>query len=358
MIANLGTLPVSSINIGLAGSLVGLTAEIAKLQAELTGIASALETQLTFSSNFPPNLAGYAVQFTTAFDPTWMAALFSPANWATLNTDANADLVLQLGFVDGQLAITTPLVEGLEVGVSAGALTGWTYSGRARGFGTELTAATVNGFAGIHPDTQIDAIIIATANFASWQAFGEGFLVGTSDDEDLGASTSRERLQGMGVLNGGNWNGGVDQILSPLRIFLAELEGRKSAIEYQLEVTVGLNLPDPGEIIDFGLTLDLEAALESMVTVQTDLDLQVTGLNAKIDALFDLIFDLTVQLSAGGITVWSYSGRAGSLGAEFAPEVDDGLPGAGDASSSTYGIAIATALPSAWVDFGNITITG
>ncbi len=350
----LGTLPISATNLGLAATPPGFTAQVAKLTADLAKLADALAAQVTVQTALPPDPT-FLLALQNQLDPTTLALVF--AQWPTLNADANTDLVAELAFIDAQLLILEGITVPLQVGVDAGSLAGWTYSGQARGFGTELEAATVNGFGGVDRNANVDAIIVAAADFSAWGSFSGGFNTGTSDDENLGSVTTQTKLQSLGVLSGGQWNTGVVDALRPLFEIQAVLEGLSATLTAQIELTLGIGLPDPGDIVDFGLTIDLGAALDNLVNVQTDLGATFDAISLKITALEVLLGELNAVLAVGGLSVWSYSGRAGGLGADFAPQVQDGLPGVGSALAPAYGVVVASQSPTAWADFGQIFIT-
>ena len=160
----------------------------------------------------------------------------------------------------------------------------------------------------------------------------------------------------MGVLGGAEWNTGVLDIYARIELLLLELQALKASIQAQIELSLGLNLPDPTVIVEAGLAIDLDLALENIINVQVDLTAQLELFQLRIDLILELIAELNAQLSAGGLTVWSYSGTAGQLGAEFATAIADGLPNAGGPNAPAYGLAIACASPSAWASFGNIFI--
>lgn len=352
-----GSLPVSSVNLGLAASINGLTAEIARLGIDLDKFTGALSLQADITSALPPDPT-FPAAFAGALDLAKLTEILTPANWVTLNADASTDLAAELALVQAQLDIVGEITGTLSAGLDAGSLTGWTYAGRARGFGTRLQAATAGGFGGVDPDTEVSALIIGCASFSSWGSFSAGFNTGESADEDLGETTTEERLQCQGTLGGGQWNTGAQDVFARLDLVRLRLEGTKAALLAQLDIAAGLNLPDPGDLLDLALQVDLDLALENLASVQTDLTAEIGSIQVRIDAVADLSAEISAQLSAAGLSLWSYSGRAGDLGAEFAPETHDGLPDAGGPDSAVYGLCIASASPSAWASFGQITATG
>lgn len=349
----LGTFPASALNIGLAAAPIGLTAEISQLSFDISKLTLAVADQLQIQASFPPSVS-YAAAFGASFDVTVLANIFNPANWVSIGADANASLLLDLGLIEAQLDILAELMASFELGLSAPGIAGWSYAGNAAGFGAQLKAATESGFGGIDPCRNIDAVIIGTASLASWQSFSNGFDTGGSANTDLGETTSQQRMAFHGVRGGGDWSRGLSALFGRLGNLKLQLEGLKAGIEMQLDLTLGLNLPEPKAIIEAALDIDLGLALENFVNIQLDLDAQISGLQARIDAILELIADINLSLSAGGLTLWSYSGPAKELGSSFIPHVQNGLPNAGGPNSSTYGLVLASASPSAWAAFGNI----
>jgi hypothetical protein len=355
-ITQVGTLPVSSLNIGLVAGVAALESEIVKLTADITKFQGAVTAQLAITASFPPDLVGHAAAFAGALSVASLGAALNPATWVTTAGDANVELVADLGIIDAQLAIVQPIAANFSAGVDTGELYGWTYAGSAAGFGAELRASTVGGFGGIGPTENISALIIATSAFASWESFSEGFETGTSADANLdGTRPSFDRLQSLGSLTGGRWNVGVAGLLNAVLAFFAELEGIKASLEAQINLTLGINLPDPTAIVDLGLAVDLDAALGNLVNVQADLTGVIAGLQARVDFLLGLIASIEAQLSASGLTLWSYTGPAGEIGAALEGELAGGLPGVSDGPGGpAYGVTIASKSPSAWADFGLI----
>jgi len=349
-----GTLPVSALNIGLGASTVAFTADVTKLTGDIAGLTAAIETQIQFSADFPPNLAGFAAAFALALNPANLLAAFNPAAWISLSGDANLELVANLGLVDAQITLVQPVVADLNLGADASSLQGWSYSGQAEGFGRTLESATAQGFANTAPNDNIDALIIATNLFASWESFSLGFNTGESSNKDLGNTTDQQQLQSLGTLTGDDWNVGVKLILEPVRLILTALEQAKAALEAQIEVSLGVNLPDPGTIVDFGLSIDLDAALGS-IEVQTDLEASISGIQFDIDATLAFIADIDLLLEVGGLTFWSYTGPASELGTALADQLSDGLPGTPDGPEAPiYGVAVASSNSAAWAAFGSI----
>jgi len=354
----IGSVPCSAVNLGLAASLPALSAEGSQFQADLDDLAASLTSQTDFALNFPPNIAGYLVSFATSLDASAIAAAFNSANWATLNADANLDLVAELGLVDAKIAIVEDIATDIRAGVDAGGLTGWSYAGHARGLGRGMLDATECGFAGTDPSEEINALVVACADFDSWGTFGEGFNAGTSDGEDLGTTTTEARLVSMGTLTGGQWNTGAAATLLRVEAFLAEMQGLKASIEDEIALSIGTNLPDPSVLLDVATSVDLDAALAGMVSAQIDIGAQVSTVQLRLDVVLDLVAELEGQLSTSGLYLWNYSGTAAGLGQALDAELESGLPDGSGAGAAIYGVVIACASPTAWAAFGNICAAG
>lgn len=332
-----GTLPVSGINIGLASAVVGLSAEVTKLQADLSKLDVAVAGQLKVTANFPPNAPLFAAAIGGWLTPVQIAAAF--AGFPFISADVNADASAQLGIVQAQITVVLEIVTALELGLGAAAIAGWSYAGRAPGFGNALAEDTENGFPGFAPDAQIEAVIIATESFGSWQSFSEGVDTGGTAEEQ--AAADLENLRFMGAKTGAGWNLGVASVFARIRLFLLELQGLAATLEAQIQVSLGIGLPPVQALVDFGLEFDVDVLLDNLVNVQTDFDAAITGLTAVIDARLAFIADLNAQLSAGGLAFWTYSGRADGLGASLRDAMLNGVPSGSGPKAVAYGVALA-----------------
>jgi len=347
-----GTLPVSGANVGLAASVGGLTAKVNKLTADLSGLNGAILSEIELTASFPPN-PSFLAAFAAAADPTVYAleTAWLPSGSLTVN----ADLVIDLGIIDAQLAIVTPLAADLEMGLDVPGIAGWSYSGSAVGFGRTMQAATANGFATIGPDVQISATIIATESFSSWGSMSQSFDVG--DSATVPADPANDHLQFLGMRAGSNWNTGCAQLRILLDAFLGELRGTKSQIENSMQVCLGFDLPDPTLVIDTALSIiadvGIDGLLDNLVNVHADLSGSVTWLQADIDAAVALAAQLNAQLSAGGLCCWRYSGTARGLGEALQIATANGIPGGTGPNTGAYGLVIAST-PSNMNAFGSI----
>jgi hypothetical protein len=368
MIQHLGTFPASSVNVGLAAAPAGLAVEVARLQEAIVKLTLAGATQIQLAgilATNPPDPAKYGLAAQVALNPASLVMNFDPSKLGLIVAPSVLPaMTVELGAAEAQLAVLSPLVGGLRTGLDTPGIAGWTYSGRAAGFGAKLASGTQSGFGGVPPNQPVSAVIVATNNFASWQSFSEGIDTGGSANTNLGTSTKQERLAFHGVRGAGSWSVGLDRVLKPLDITLSTLEGTRNRITSTLQILSGVVIPDVepaisaalgGLSIDGWVTERLPDMLEAMLGVNVNYDAQIDGVAVKIDNVLELINDIEVSLSGGGLTMWSYSGPAGALGADFAPEIAGGLPGTtGGPNGSTYGIVLASASPQAWDAFGSI----
>ncbi len=352
-LARAGSLPVSAINLGLAASVGGLSAKLAKLQADATKLTAALAGQVEVALDFPPSPAAFAGPLGIALDPVELAAVLTPAAMTGASSDLSLEIAADLAFVTAQLEIAQALQTTLAVGLSAGGIAGWSYSGPALAFGSELERATRGGFGTTAAATQIQAVIIATESLASWQAFSQSVETGGTADQ----AASAARLRFLGELAGSRWNSGVATLAADLDLLVADFRGAKAGLEASADLAIGLNLPDPSAVVDAGLSIfadvGIDGLLENMVNVQADVTGAISGVTAKIDAVVTLTAEISAQLSAGGLTLWTYSGAASGLGEALRLELANGIAGGSGPNAPAYGLALAGSLASMSL-FGSI----
>src|SRR5262245_38961845 len=123
-----GTLPLSAVNVGLAASLPGVSAEATKLAADITDLTPAVQASIDVASNFPPNAAAYAAAIQAALAPGELAAVLTPANFTAIAVEANTAVFAKLGFIQGQIALVSGIRASLAGGLEAGSISGWSYS--------------------------------------------------------------------------------------------------------------------------------------------------------------------------------------------------------------------------------------
>lgn len=352
-LALFGTLPVSALNVGLAASAPAITVKIGQLTAEIAALTPLLLLQANAK---PPTAALLAPTLKVAFKPTTIAAGLGGASF----TGPSVALGIggKIGAIEVSIGTVGKIVDQLSVGLDAGGIASWNYAGRAAGFGESLESATAMGFGRFGPKDDVAGVVIATENFGSWGSLSEGFNTGASSSVPVESGV--DRLVYMGSLDGKSLNTGVAGALADINVFLGQLEGEKSGLEGSLQAALGIELPDPQVLIDAGLQvaadLGVEGILENL-SIQADITGSIAALQAKIDALVDAQLELSAQLSAGGLSVWSYSGTAAGFGAALKGATQDGLPGANGPSAKTYGLALAGSAPTMSV-FGGIFFTG
>lgn len=347
-----GTLPVSSINLGLEASVSGLQAEVTKLEADLSDLAPAVSGKVTLAADLPADPLSYTARLAAETTSAEIAAQLTPGGVTFAAGDANVELVARLGLIDGQLAIVQGVTQTVGAGLAAGELAGWSYAGGSAGFGEKLDPATASGFGATAPGDQIQAVIIATESFASWQAFSGGMNTGTSSAAETTAGIRDLRF--MGILGGADWNTGTADLFGRISLFLDELEAAKANIEAQIGFTVGADLPEAAVIAEASAGIAAELGIDGLLAnFEADVDLGVDFLNAKIEFLLGLIAEIGGDLSAGGLTIWTYTGSAGQLGAALRGAIVSGLPGGSGPNAPIYGLVIAGPAES-MLTFGSI----
>jgi hypothetical protein len=140
-ITYVGSLPVSGVNVGLNASLGALTIEIAQLEVDLSGLIPAIAGQLQLSIDVP-NIPAFLVNLGVLLNPIQVALEVNPGAITLNGIDAAAELLLELGLVEAKLAALLEITVPLELGLGAGGIAGWSYSGTTRGFGEALRTAT------------------------------------------------------------------------------------------------------------------------------------------------------------------------------------------------------------------------
>lgn len=103
------------------------------------------------------------------------------------------------------------------------------------------------------------------------------------------------------------------------------------AASLQAAITAGLSPPS------------LSAQIAIVAALVAALELAVGQINAQLTVLIDL----SALLSAAGVFLYSYSGRADGLGPALASELAGGFPG-GSASDDTNALVLATTTAATW----------
>jgi hypothetical protein len=343
-----GVLPVSALNIGLAGQPAMFVQAAGDLGIDMAKAVASLALQGSMKAALPSFnpavlLAGRGLLVSN------LASMLNPATWVTLSGSAKASLLADIGLVEASLLAAGEVGLTLSAGLGASGLAGWAWGGPAAGFGEAL--AGVRTWGRVPPSATVQGIVVATESQASWSAFGSGFNIG-------GSAAGGGRLEFLGELSAGELNTGVLAFSEWLDLYLLKLRGLKAKLDYQLDVSLGLHPPDPQVMIDVALNADLGLGLDNLLNVSVDFQAKINGIQARIDYLLQLAADLALELSAGGLAVWVYSGPASEFGAALQAATERGIPGGHGPSATAYGVAVACAIPGVWSTFGSIFAVG
>lgn len=340
-----GSLPVSSIQLGVVAALDGISAKISGLQGGIVELNASAVGQVNMSLALPPNVPGVAASAFGHLNPAALAGLLNPSSWISANAGLQADVALKLGLGLARIEIAERLADQLRAGFDAGGIAEWAYTGTAQGFGSELSFELERSTGGIHRGSQVSGLLIACEDGDAWGSFGEGFNTG---DPYPGS------VQFVGSLTGGEVVTALRLPMLEIEAYLSELRGSVGALRSQLDLAFGMNLPAPGDLLSLGLSVDLDAAIESLVDIEVDIGAEVSAELDKIQLLLDLQSRIQATISGGGLSVWRYSGAIDAMGAELADELEDGLPGGGGAAARVSGVALACSSPTAWAAFGRL----
>lgn len=346
----LGVLPVSAFNVGLALGPTSIGVEIAKLQYDLGNFQGALSAQLQFTPANLPTLP--LLQAEMALYLAALEGMLNPANFVTAGVEVNGSLTADYAIISGQLALAEQLNATFSAGLDAGGLAMWTYRGSADGFGPSLQAQTVYGYGSVAPSTHVNALVVTTEDFTNWGTFSATFNTGTTADRPVQTSTERA-LKFEGYFDGGQLNTGVAELKGQLDLVLADLRGKKGGLEVQLQVSLGLNLPDFSQLVSIATSFSLPDLMPNL-TFSVDLTADISALSADIAALQAQIGALQTTLSAGGFAVWSYSGPVNALGSELTSALSAGVPSGSGPATAAYGLVVACEVPAVWQSFGLI----
>lgn len=339
--ALVGVLPVSGVNFALTLAPPVLQAEITQLGIDLSKLGIALAGKLQMGLNVP-SLTGLAS--TLALFPPALASMLDPTKFITLGAALNVDLALQLGVIDIAVTLALSACAQLDAGFAVGGIAAWSYSGPASGLASlarsDITGAWQKG------------LMVATESISSWGQFSVSVNTGPSKTAVTGGPP---RLDYLGKLNGGEVMVGLLDIKALLDLIKLKLQGMKVALELQLQLTVGVNLPDPSELIAIAedLISQVTHLLDNLVNVNADITLEIGLIQVRLDYILSLVAGITAQLSAGGLAFWTYSGN-GSLGADVAEAIANGVPGGSGPSNDIRAVILAHETPSVWAPFGTL----
>lgn len=166
----------------------------------------------------------------------------------------------------------------------------------------------------------------------------------------------------LGTLTGGAINTGVALAIPTIELKLGDVLGLIASMQANLDVMIGLNIPNP---ID--LTLGLEAALSAVADLSINLPSASLSLAGTIEvelalllalsvSLGELLATLTAGMNAGGIAAYAYEGAASNLGSEVGQATSGGIAGTSP-SNNVNALVLACADPSAWASLGLILKT-
>jgi hypothetical protein len=332
-----GVLPVSGINLGLALAPPVLQAELTRLQLDLSNLGIAIEAQAKFSINKPDFTALLATL--QALQVAVQAFLNTPI-MVTAGASVNADAVLQLGLIDLALDLVVSLEAKLSVGLNAGGLASWTYSGPCSGL-VSASPAMNGGWT--------KGVVVATENVGSWGQFGASINTGASATAQPHGPAVFETLGRTGGLGGSEIFVGLLDIAKRIELFKIQLQGLKVALQLQIQVSLGLQLPDPSEILALiaQLMQDVMGLFNNLINVSLNLHIELQGIQLRIEALLALIVSIGLQLSAGGLALWTYTGQ-GTLGSDVADSLAGGIPGGSGANADIRALIVAAEDPDVW----------
>ena len=337
------TLPVSVLNPALATGQqlisldqAALTADIGELAAEILKVGLSLEL---------PNPANIGLQL-GALEADIALAVSAPAlavtpPGVTLDLVGAADIQGDIVSLLPSIAMAAKLKAGIAGALDLPGLHWWSYSGPAAAFGSGLETFTRGGWPSVKVDDSINALIIATESFSSWGPFSASIAV----PQGPGGLHYAGLLKPIRVFKF------AKQLVNYLDSFILRFEGKQFALQAQLDIALGVTLPDVG----VALTASIAAAA-SIPAIIANLGLTidasvkfVPAINAKLALLLKLSLDFgAILLSGGGLSVWKYSGPAANLGVEFAAAMTSGLPNGSGPNTPAYGMVLATNNPASW----------
>lgn len=334
----MGVLPVSGINLGLALAPPVLQAEITQLGIDISKLGIALAGQLAVGIN-KPDFSVFAA--TLAKVPPAVADILDPTKILSVGIGLNADLAIQLGLINLALEPVLALALKLEAGLSVGGLAAWSYSGPASGLAALAPVAMAGGY-------QV-GMMVATESPDSWGQFSVSVNTGKSKEAVAGGPP---KLTFLGKLTGGEINTGLLEIDGIIKLFKLKLQGLKAQIELGLNLSIGVNLPDPSPLLAIAQELIQDALhlFDNLVNVQLDLQVSIGWIQLRLDYLLSLVASIGAQLSAGGLALWTYSGS--DLGGDVASTIGSGVPGGGGASNDIRALVIGCPSPSLYAPFG------
>lgn len=338
--------PCSALNVGVVAAIPGIEAQIKELGVDVSKLGASFGLQATVDLN-SPNVAAFGGALAAHIQA--LPGAFAPDKWIEANASFSGGITADLGIAEANLQLVTAITARLEVGLNTGGIQAWTYSGGVAGLALAVTRATGRDA------RDVQGFVIACEDFDSWSGFSATFNTGRTVEQGKPLPTGSE-LTFLGGLTGGELNTGALQLKQPIDLYLGHLKGLTANLTLQEQVSLGINLPSVTPLIaqvEAALP-QIELMLDNLVNVRIDPTAQISGINARADALLKLLGNLQVSLSAGGLVFWLYNGPASGLGPALAPTSSSGLPGGSGPGAAINGIIVLCANPQTFADFSLI----
>lgn len=337
----MGVLPVSGITLGMVAALPTLQAEVTQLGLDLADLATT-SIKLAANALTPPDPTAFLTGVSAL--PLMLPTITDPTKIVAAGAEANVELIAKLGVVSLALEAGEPIGARLTAGLGGGGFGVWCYSGTCAGLVSLSPGAFGQGWE--------RGILLATESLSTWGTFGQSVNTGQSGSASAGGPPT---LTHLGSWSAGKLCPGFLEVSGQVGKFLLRLRGMKASLEGDIALTLGLNLPNPLEVLDEinALIAEAEQLLESMLQVPIDLTVDIGTIQARLDVVLEMTGKITAQLSAGGMAAWGYSGGS-DLGGDIASALASGIPGGSGAGADIRAMMIAHASPDIWSPFGLI----
>lgn len=341
------SLPVSGFQIGVSAASVGLSAKAEAIGDVIADLGATLAAQAEYSLSLPPNVTAIGAAVSAGVNLAALAGALTPTAFIAGSADARVEDLALLGLIEARLAVAAELVADLELGVSAGGIAAWQYRGPAAGMGAALAPALAAS-GGVPLGADVSGAIVVTESGAAWAALRGG----------IGALSDAPGVSPLGARSGGEWCTALREPLAEIRAYLLELEGLRAAVSARLQLSAGVGLPSPEVMLELGVGIDLDGAIESLGSVSLDVEAQISGVLARIDALLALAATLDGFLTGDMLSLWRYSGALSALPGEVSGALSGGIPGGAGGASPVSAIVLVCRSPTAWAGFGKVLAVG
>lgn len=312
MITDEGDIPLSVLNVGIAAAMPGVVAQATVLLADLAAMAPAPLLQTAFAAS-PPLLPDLDSLVAAGDNLLAYASTLNPANWGPAAASVNVSVAADLGFAEAQLAIVGQALGAVEAGVATGGIATWCYAGPAPSYFDGLLDRAASEY--YLREQVVDAFVVATDSDAAWATFAAGF-----NDAGLRDSPG-PRIVYSGGASAGNLLTSLGRAYDVVRNLYLDLGARTTKLEADLQLTLGLDLPDP---LDLMVPVDVDLGA---ITATVDFDSMFQAVGLQVDAVLDLVAELDLQLSGQALACWHFRGPAGSMGAEVSRAVGERFGG-------------------------------